>query len=146
MSNNINTSNLYLYLNTCMNTNSVLPTDPLIASGDTSNTDSLISGISGDSIQLSPDALASSKSSSNNDMFSSVLDSLVSSGTITQDQENSITDAFKSARNSFPTYSNGSKGNSQSPLNQLVSSGTITKDQENAIEQLLEPSATDTSN
>jgi polyhydroxyalkanoate synthesis regulator phasin len=137
MSNNINTSNPYLYLNTYMNTNSILSTDPLIDSADTSNTDSLISDISGDSIQISPDALAASKNSSSNDMFSSVLDSLVSSGTITQDQKNSITDAFKSARNSFPTYSNGSKGGSQSPLNQLVSGGTITNDQKSAIKEAL---------
>lgn len=137
MSNSINTSNPYLYLNTYINTNSVLPTDPLIDSVDTSNTDSSISDISGDSIQISPAAAASSQGSSSIDMFSSVLDSLVSNGTITQDQENSITDAIKSARNSFPTYSNGSKGSAQSPLNQLVSNGTITKDQESSIKEAL---------
>ena len=64
-----------------MNTNNV-STDPL-----TTSTDNSISGISQDTIQISADALTSNQNSNKNGMFASVLDSLVSNGTLTQDQK-----------------------------------------------------------
>ena len=133
MSNTINTSNPYFYLNTNMNANNVLPTNPLVNSQNTSDVDNSITNINGDSVQISPNALNSYQGLNSNNMLSSVLNNLASNNTITQDQENSIVDAFKSARNSSRTYSNSSKGGFQSPLNQLVSNGAITQTQANDI-------------
>lgn len=133
MSNNISSLIPYLYINNLATTGQVSQ-DALL---DSDNTDSSISDLGLDSITLSPEALSvlnSSQTSNTTDTFDSTLDSLVSNGTITQDQENSIKSAFTSAKNSFSSYSNTS---SQFPLDNLVSNGTITQNQEDSIKSAL---------
>lgn len=73
--------------------------------------------------------------SQNNDdsknKFVNPLDSLVTNGTITQDQENAIKSAFSSARqtNQTGTYSS----NQTNPISSLVSNGTISQTQADSI-------------
>ena len=64
------------------------------------------------------------------------LDSLVTNGTITKDQETAIQNAFKSAMQS--QSSSNSTSSSTNPLDSLVSNGTITQDQESSIQNQLE--------
>lgn len=61
----------------------------------------------------------------------SPLDSLVASGTITQDQENSIKSSFRSARQANLSGTYNSK--TTNPISSLVANGTITQDQADAI-------------
>lgn len=82
--------------------------------------------ISQDSIQISDDAKDKSVDSTKNP-----LDSLVANGTITQDQENSISSAFLSSRQANQSRSYGSK--QANPLTSLVTNGTITKAQADSI-------------
>lgn len=79
-----------------------------------------------DSIQISEEAKDKSVDSAKDP-----LDSLVANGTITQDQENSISSAFLSARQANQTGTYGSKA--ANPLNTLVANGTITKEQADSI-------------
>lgn len=80
-----------------------------------------------DSIQISEQGDNSPLSTSS----SSILDSLVASGTITSDQESAIESAFQSARQSSQYGVYGSK--SVNPISNLISNGTITKEQATSI-------------
>lgn len=60
------------------------------------------------------------------------LDSLVSAGTITQDQADAVTNAFQSRTQSIQPSAVYNK-RPTNPLDSLVSDGTITQDQETAI-------------
>lgn len=73
---------------------------------------------------------------------SDLLDSLVTSGIITQDQEEAIKEAFESARMAYQTQSGSAAaaGSSKNPLDSLVATGTITQDQADAIKSTLESS------
>ncbi|MFL0198635.1 hypothetical protein ACJDU8_24215 [Clostridium sp. WILCCON 0269] len=133
MSNNIDFLTPYLYTN-ALTTNNQVSENPLL---DSDNTDNSASDLGLDSVMFSPGALStlnSSQTSSTTDTFNSTLDNLVSNGTITADQENSVKSAFISAKNSFSSYSNTT---SQFPLDKLVSNGTITQEQENSIKSAL---------
>lgn len=79
-----------------------------------------------DSVELSNDIKDTSTNGSQ-----SPLSSLVTNGTITQDQENSIKSAFLSARQANPSGAYGSKPTN--PLNELVTNGTITQSQADSI-------------
>lgn len=85
-----------------------------------------------DSIEISQQGLQALGSQGGNNSTVNPLDSLVSDGTITQDQADAIQSAFQSA-----WQSNQASGTYNSkptnPLDSLVSSGTITQDQEDAI-------------
>lgn len=61
----------------------------------------------------------------------SPLDSLVANGTLTQDQENSIMNAFQSAKQANMSGSYVSKPTD--PISNLIDNGTITQEQSNAI-------------
>ena len=85
--------------------------------------------------------LNNSTQSTSSNPAKDALDNLVSSGTITQEQEDAITSAFESSRKSSEsqlTYNNSNK--SANPIANLVSSGTITKDQANSIQNALKAS------
>ena len=87
-----------------------------------------------DSILISQQALQATQATST----SNPLDSLVSAGTITQDQADAIQSVFQSGSKqiqSSGTYSN--KTRHQNPLDSLVTSGTITQDQKNEIQSTL---------
>ncbi|ADK14653.1 hypothetical protein [Clostridium ljungdahlii] len=90
-----------------------------------------------DSLKLSQDGLQAVSSSSQDGTSSTTsknpLDSLVASGTITQDQENAIKNAFQTARQANPSGTYNS--NPTNPISSLVANGTITQDQANAISQ-----------
>ena len=63
--------------------------------------------------------------------FQNPLDTLVSNGTITKDQESAIENAFLSARQAMQT---GTYDSTQTnPISSLTSDGTITQDQANSI-------------
>ncbi|AWI05817.1 hypothetical protein [Clostridium drakei] len=66
----------------------------------------------------------------------SPLDSLVASGTITQDQENSIKSAFRSAKQA--SLSGAYSSTPANPISSLVANGTITQDQADAIKNSLQ--------
>ena len=66
---------------------------------------------------------------------SSPLDSLVSAGTITQDQADAVQSVFQSRGKEIQasgTYSNKTKP--QNPLESLVTAGTITQEQKDEIQ------------
>lgn len=67
-----------------------------------------------------------------NSKFGKSLDTLVSTGALTKDQEDNIKDAFKQSMQG--TYSNGYSANTTNPLDSLVSSGTITEEQKAIIQ------------
>lgn len=79
-----------------------------------------------DSVQISDEGKAQAANSGKNP-----LDSLVANGTITQDQEDSIKNAFMSARQANQSGIYGSKPTS--PLSSLVANGTITQNQADSI-------------
>ena len=66
------------------------------------------------------------------------LDNLVSNGTITEDQETIIQNAFKAAFKSNQTNS-GTYNKVSNPLDNLVSSGIITQEQKTAVESNFKP-------
>lgn len=68
-----------------------------------------------------------------NSKFSKSLDTLVSDGTLTKEQEDGIKDVFKQA---MQGASSGYSANTTNPLDYLVSSGTITSDQKDAIQNV----------
>jgi competence protein ComGC/polyhydroxyalkanoate synthesis regulator phasin len=75
------------------------------------------------------------------DQFSSILDSLVTDGTLTEDQEDSILSALESASQGNTTNSSGTETSATEdtdPLGSLVTAGTITEDQKDAIEKAFE--------
>ena len=86
-----------------------------------------------DSVQLGKQGSQSSGSS--NGDSSSILNSLVANGTITQSQESSIQGVFQSAlqANSLGTYSSNGSTNTN-PISSLVNSGTISQEQANSIQ------------
>ncbi|SMC28537.1 hypothetical protein SAMN02745134_03557 [Clostridium acidisoli DSM 12555] len=86
-----------------------------------------------DSVQLGKQDSQSSGSSTGDS--SSILNSLVANGTITQSQESSIQGAFQSAlqANSLGTYSSNGSTNTN-PISSLVNSGTISQEQANSIQ------------
>jgi competence protein ComGC len=90
----------------------------------------------GDSLEISQQAiqaLSSSTQSTSDNPLSSSLNSLVSNGTITQDQANSILSAIKSGSSSV--QASGSYSNkATSPLNNLVNTGVITEEQKKSIQ------------
>ncbi|WP_446899023.1 hypothetical protein ACSVC9_03770 [Clostridium sp. LBM24168] len=136
MSNDISSLISYLYSNS-INTGNQIFQNPLLSSDDDSDTDDSIFNLGMDSIQLSSTALNtlnSLQASNTNNIFNSALDNLVENNTITQEQENSIKNAFSSLNTTSSTYSNTS---SQSPLDKLVSNGIITQDQEDSIKNAL---------
>jgi len=92
-----------------------------------------------DSIKISEEALQTVGSSIQGASNNSSLASLVSAGTLTQDQANAVESIFQSGSTSIQasgTYNNTNK--SQSPLAGLVASGTITEDQENEIKSVFQ--------
>lgn len=68
------------------------------------------------------------------------LDSLVSSGVITSDQEKSIKEAFEKARLAFQTQAGAANASDaqKNPLDSLISSGLITEDQAKAVKSALD--------
>ncbi|PJI06785.1 MULTISPECIES: hypothetical protein [Clostridium] len=82
-----------------------------------------------DSIQLSNQG--SQGESSSTDYVSNILNSLVSNGTLTQNQVSSIESAFTASNqiNSSGTYS----ASTTNPISNLVNNGTISQDQANSI-------------
>ena len=84
-----------------------------------------------DSILISQQALQTTQVASS----SSPLDSLVSAGTITQDQADAVQSVFQSRGKEIQasgTYSNKTKP--QNPLDSLVTAGTITQEQKDEIQ------------
>ena len=84
-----------------------------------------------DSISISQQAVQTTQVGSS----SSPLDSLVSKGTINQDQANAVQSIFQSGGKEIQasgTYSNKTKH--QNPLDSLVTAGTITQDQKDEIQ------------
>lgn len=79
-----------------------------------------------DSVNISEEGKITSNGSS-----TSFLDSLVTNGTITQDQENSIKSAFQSARQANKSGTYGTTPTN--PISSLVASGTITQSQADSI-------------
>lgn len=75
---------------------------------------------------------------SQNNPVTSTLDTLVSSGTITQTQEDAILKALEDSMKTNKSDSNKSNKTITNPLDSLVSSGTITQDQETTIEGAFE--------
>lgn len=69
---------------------------------------------------------------------SSILDNLVSDGTLTQDQENAIQGAFQAAKQSNSSSSAGTYSNNGSkvtnPISSLVANGTISQSQADSIQ------------
>ncbi|MBC2456297.1 hypothetical protein [Clostridium beijerinckii] len=94
-----------------------------------------------DFISISHQGVQALNSSTQFALNSSPLDSLVESGTITQDQADAVQSVFQSRGKeiqSSGTYNNRVK--SQNPLDSLVTAGTITQDQEDAIKSTLQES------
>jgi hypothetical protein len=93
-----------------------------------------------DSTSQLPQLLDDSAKSSSGSKRTNPLDSLVSSGAITSDQEQAIKDAFESARMAFQTQSGAANASTaaKDPLDSLVTAGTITKDQQSAIKSAFE--------
>jgi polyhydroxyalkanoate synthesis regulator phasin len=92
-------------------------------------------------ISISHQGVQALNSSTQVALNSSPLDSLVESGTITQDQADAVQSVFQSRGKeiqSSGTYNNRVK--SQNPLDSLVTAGTITQDQEDAIKSELQES------
>jgi polyhydroxyalkanoate synthesis regulator phasin len=96
---------------------------------------SSISGVSGSNNWYSEN---SSQAQAQTKKINSTLDSLVSSGTISQDQETSIESALSSAFQSNSTQASSAPAAAQtSPLDSLVANGTLTQDQANAVDSAL---------
>jgi competence protein ComGC len=79
--------------------------------------------------------------SGQSDMLSSLLDSLVEDGTLTEDQEESVLSALQSAFRSDSADSSGTESASADetdPLDSLVAAGTITKEQKETIKDAFE--------
>lgn len=94
-----------------------------------------------DFISISHQGVQALNSSTQVALNSSPLDSLVESGTITQDQADAVQSVFQSRGKeiqSSGTYNNRVK--SQNPLDSLVTAGTITQDQEDTIKSTLQES------
>ena len=64
------------------------------------------------------------------------LDSLVTAGTITQDQENTIQSAFEAAMKANRPSDSQTTSTRTNPLDSLVTAGTITQEQEDAMKVL----------
>lgn len=79
-----------------------------------------------DSIQISDDSKQASTSKPNN-----ILDSLVSNGTISKDQESAIKSAFLSSMHANKTSTYGTS--KTSPIDSLITNGTITQTQADSI-------------
>ena len=90
-----------------------------------------------DSIQLSKEGSQGADSSTGG--ASSILSILVANGTITQNQENSIEEAFKLARQSSATGTYSSSPTN--PISSLVANGTITQDQATSIKSAFKSAA-----
>ena len=90
-----------------------------------------------DSIQLSNQGAQGGNNPT--DYATNILNSLVSNGTLTQNQVSSIESAFNTAKqnNSSGTYS----ANTTNPISNLVSNGTISQDQANSITSAFKSSA-----
>ncbi|QAA32564.1 hypothetical protein [Clostridium manihotivorum] len=74
-----------------------------------------------------------------NSGFTDPLSSLVTNGTITEDQETAIKDAFSTMRQSNIAGTYGSKPTN--PITSLISSGVITKDQADSIKSAFKDAA-----
>lgn len=91
--------------------------------------------------QLENDSISISQQGLQGTQGGSPLDSLVSAGTITQDQADAVQSVFQSRGKEIQTsgtYSNKTKH--QNPLDSLVSAGTITQEQKDAIDSTLRSS------
>lgn len=90
-----------------------------------------------DSIELSQQRVTSLQGANINNSISSSLDSLVSAGTITQEQADAVTNIFEAGRQTMQTARTYNT-KPVNPLDSLVSSGTITKEQEESIKSAFE--------
>ena len=90
-----------------------------------------LSSINGVSNAYNWDIQDSSQTQSNK--VNSTLDSLVSSGTITQDQETAIQSALTSSQSGSSQGTATTTSSQTDPLSSLVSDGTITQDQANSV-------------
>lgn len=89
-----------------------------------------------DSIQVDNESSQLSGSNFNNGA-SSILNNLVSDGTLTQDQENAVQSAFQAAKqsNSSSSGTYNSSGNKlANPISNLVANGTISQSQADSIQ------------
>lgn len=92
-----------------------------------------------DFISISQQGLQALGSSTQASLSSSPLDSLVTAGTITQEQADAVSSVFQSrgkAIQASGTYSNNTRP--QNPLESLITAGTITQEQADAIKNTLE--------
>lgn len=96
---------------------------------------------SGDSVQISPKVLAFSRMSQSSPVedLSSILDQMVTDGTITQDQEDAIKKALEEgmAANQ-PGTQTGNTTQPADPLDDLVESGVISTEQQAAVKAAFE--------
>jgi len=99
---------------------------------------SSISGISSSS-SLYTQSVREKTNNSKDNSFENTLDSLVSNGTITEDQEDIIAEALKPPTGSKPPAPPKDENPLKAALDELVSDGTITQEQEDAIAQTLAP-------
>ena len=74
-----------------------------------------------------------------NTKFKTLLDSLVTAGTITSDQETAVIKAFTPSDSSNKYRDFKGKGGLKAKLDALVAAGTITSDEETAIQDALKP-------
>jgi competence protein ComGC len=93
----------------------------------------------GDSVQISSQGLALNKFSQSSflDKISSILDNLVSDGTISEDQESAVLTALETARTESEQKTEAA-GQADDPLAGLVADGTITSEQQAAIKSAFE--------
>ncbi len=102
---------------------------------------SSISGISSSSNLYTPNVRKTTSSSTENP-FENSLESLVSDGTITQEQEDAIAEALKPPTDKFaapPAPPEEEENPLKDLLESLTSNGTITQEQEDAIAEILRP-------
>lgn len=89
-----------------------------------------------DQVSISSDGMAALQKDRMQNHRVNPLDSLVESGTITEDQKTAIDAAFKAAHDSEKVAESGAV--QTDPLASLVTSGTITDDQKTAIQDAFE--------
>lgn len=88
-----------------------------------------------------PPPPSTQSSDEDSDQLSSILDSLVTDGILTEDQESSVLSALKAAFQSNSQTNTGSKtgtAEETDPLDSLVAAGTITEDQKDEIKSAFE--------
>ncbi|WP_054693441.1 hypothetical protein [Syntrophomonas palmitatica] len=95
---------------------------------------------SGDSVQISAPALAMNKfnQSSLLDKVTSILDNLVSDGTISEEQESAVLEAFQTAMTEAAGKETEEPNPASDPLAGLVADKTITSAQQEAIKSAFE--------